>query len=452
MSVNHLPESSTQLKIPDRHCSGLDNTETEITIKDSEKPAQDLSTMKSDRNSTKEPLTKALCESDKMESKQNTAKLSPESETQTTREPVVPSQEGDDWLTAFYLYFDQKSSASRNDGVSFSSQAAHSSTSLLVHYAQENALARAVAGQQSQESVVSASASEDLSEYESSKQRKELQSQGRDLDSRYPCPHCSAAFRFPSKLERHLQSHTGERPFYCTQCNATFSCQSNLGTHERTHSGEKPFLCPHCDSAFSRSSNLKLHLRVHTGERPFPCTRCSSAFKSSTELKRHQKTHTGERPYKCRECESAFTQASSLSSHKKKHTGEKKFACMECDAHFATASYLKIHSRVHTGVKPYSCSECHALFTQSSSLKKHVQVVHSKLGKGGQQFVCASCSASFSRICDLIKHGKVHEQHSTYAHEEKRMQIESVQTGEEAWDFENRHFKVEVDSDDSETN
>ena len=452
--MHHLPEASTQLGISDGQWSDSEYAETEIIVsKDSERSSQDLKLhlVKSDRDNTKEPLTKALRMSETVEVKRNAARLYPE--TQTSPEPAVPAQEGDDWLTAFYLYFDH--SPSRNDGVSFSSQAVHNSTSLLMHYMQENALARAMAvGQQSEKSVVSVSASQNLSKCDRSKRRRELWSREQGLDSRYPCPHCSAAFPFPSKLERHMQSHTGERPFFCTLCKATFSCQSNLGTHERTHSGEKPFSCPHCDSAFSRSSNLKLHLRVHTGERPFPCLLCSSTFKSSTELKRHQKTHTGERPYKCVECKSAFTQASSLSAHRKKHTGEKKFVCKECDARFATASYLKIHSRVHTGIRPYCCAECHALFTQSSSLKKHVQVVHSQPDRGDQQFLCALCSASFSRMCDLIKHEKVHAQHSTYALEEKVTQIvETVQTEEEAdhpWNPKN--FKTEVDSDGSEIN
>ena len=50
---------------------------------------------------------------------------------------------------------------------------------------------------------------------------------------------CGKGFRLKTDLNRHLLTHTGERPFRCTApgCSKSFSQHSNLKRHMRTHSG-----------------------------------------------------------------------------------------------------------------------------------------------------------------------------------------------------------------------
>lgn len=47
----------------------------------------------------------------------------------------------------------------------------------------------------------------------------------------HQCPFCMRFFHTPSKLARHVRSHTGEKPFYCTYCPHRASDKSNLMKH-----------------------------------------------------------------------------------------------------------------------------------------------------------------------------------------------------------------------------
>lgn len=51
---------------------------------------------------------------------------------------------------------------------------------------------------------------------------------------KYLCPHCGRDCLKPSVLEKHIRSHTGERPFPCPTCGIAFKTQSNLYKHRRT--------------------------------------------------------------------------------------------------------------------------------------------------------------------------------------------------------------------------
>ncbi|EHA97710.1 Zinc finger protein 831 [Heterocephalus glaber] len=51
---------------------------------------------------------------------------------------------------------------------------------------------------------------------------------------KYLCPHCGRDCLKPSVLEKHIRSHTGERPFPCASCGIAFKTQSNLYKHRRT--------------------------------------------------------------------------------------------------------------------------------------------------------------------------------------------------------------------------
>ncbi|KAL2884844.1 Zinc finger protein 76 [Ceratocystis lukuohia] len=73
-----------------------------------------------------------------------------------------------------------------------------------------------------------------------------------------------------SKLERHLQTHSGSM-------------------HERIHTGEKPLACPFpgCNMRFNESSNLAKHRRTHNLTGSHICTECGRDFHRLDQLRRH---------------------------------------------------------------------------------------------------------------------------------------------------------------------
>lgn len=142
------------------------------------------------------------------------------------------------------------------------------------------------------------------------------------------CPrHLSGAkFSQKQKVLRHIQTHTGDRPFKCTECGKRFSEQNTLAQHMRTHTLERPYVCDHpgCGKAFSVAGSLTIHKRTHTGSKPFVCgyPGCGKAFAESSNLTKHVRTHTGDKPFRCEECGKCFSRPDQASRHRKTH--EKK--------------------------------------------------------------------------------------------------------------------------------
>ncbi|RFU75272.1 zinc finger, c2h2-type integrase, dna-binding [Trichoderma arundinaceum] len=80
----------------------------------------------------------------------------------------------------------------------------------------------------------------------------------------------TTVFGQKSKLERHIQTHTGFKPVKCSICGLQLSAKQSLDQHMRVHTGEKPWKCkfPGCSHAFKQQSALTMHERTHTGYKP----------------------------------------------------------------------------------------------------------------------------------------------------------------------------------------
>ncbi|KAL1409079.1 zinc-finger protein [Vanrija albida] len=130
------------------------------------------------------------------------------------------------------------------------------------------------------------------------------------------------------KVLRHLQSHTGHRPYVCNVCSQSFSEAAPLAAHMRRHADEKPYACdfPGCGKRFAISSSLTIHMRTHNGEKPFICPHCGKGFVEASNLTKHIRTHTGERPFACTHpgCGKKFTRPDQLKRHMLVHDASHK--------------------------------------------------------------------------------------------------------------------------------
>ncbi|KAJ1920651.1 zinc-finger protein [Mycoemilia scoparia] len=165
------------------------------------------------------------------------------------------------------------------------------------------------------------------------------------------CERNGKPFTQRQRAMRHIQTHTGDKPFSCDTCKKKFSEAHIMQQHMRTHTGEKPYKCTEngCEKEFAVSSALTIHLRTHTGERPYQCrhTGCTKRFAESSNLTKHMRVHTGERPFKCPDvaCGKTFSRPDQVTRHQRMHTGEKPFVCPidTCSKKFATSTTCLNH-------------------------------------------------------------------------------------------------------------
>ncbi|CAL1289165.1 unnamed protein product [Larinioides sclopetarius] len=228
----------------------------------------------------------------------------------------------------------------------------------------------------------------------------------------HTCHICFKSYPFQSYLKRHMFKHTGKA--YKENCNRRRSNKQFSGYHSLSGVNlhmlfvqpGKSFICKFCTKSFRQKRDLDRHIFTHTGEKPYTCGVCGSSSVRSTfynflhgvwgmssdqiekeisEVDNDVQQSDGEnqmenhsrgnkvRQYTCGECDKQFYQRGHLEDHMRIHTGEKPFVCEMCPKKFSKFCHLKTHIRVHTGEQPYQCNFCGRRFNRKDNLNSHLR-------------------------------------------------------------------------------
>ena len=113
------------------------------------------------------------------------------------------------------------------------------------------------------------------------------------LHDGHVCHVCDHEFSTNSKLQDHMNIHSGLASFSCKLCDRTFAKKSSLTQHQRCHREYKSYTCRFCSKSFNSKYTCTVHERIHTGETPFKCEKpgCNKGFPQKIQLRLHMATH-----------------------------------------------------------------------------------------------------------------------------------------------------------------
>uniref|UniRef100_UPI0037E782CB zinc finger protein 11-like n=1 Tax=Semicossyphus pulcher TaxID=241346 RepID=UPI0037E782CB len=254
-----------------------------------------------------------------------------------------------------------------------------------------------------------------------------------DMSENKTCALCGKYFARQVDMDRHMKSHSEDRPYNCCFCEKKFKNPYVLKRHQKEicksrelkrpkkremqRSNPQPpsegaaegKICPICSRVLPCTADIAKHLRSHTEERPFICITCEKGFKYKDTLKKHQiiHGHEGIRVEQSKTLEQILAEADTQNCgdaeelEKKENnpdaaaeTSEKSQevqkvnkkalkVCPVCSRGFDSVKTLNRHIQCHTEERPYHCVHCKKRFKHMHGLKRHqiYAICHRKIAR-----------------------------------------------------------------------
>jgi hypothetical protein len=96
----------------------------------------------------------------------------------------------------------------------------------------------------------------------------------------FPCSYCDKKFSFKTTRNKHIKA-VHEKSHVCPVCKRAFGGKDKLDGHMFTHTGEKPYVCDKCDYSSSKRYNLEMHKQSKHSEfqtKNYVCALCNKQF------------------------------------------------------------------------------------------------------------------------------------------------------------------------------
>lgn len=247
-------------------------------------------------------------------------------------------------------------------------------------------------------------------------QQLEIHRQNHERERNHPCDSCEKSFFTKYDLAKHVLIHTKQKDYTCIICNKSFSRSTLLYRHEKIHTDPRipRFKCSDCARVYLNRLDYEKHIVTHTKNRPFACYTCDKRFAFKQGLERHQTIHDNEaQPHPCQYCDMRFPSAARLQRHlSNDHAGTRPFPCAKCSKRFMLSHHLYRHMRTAHKVKDdlatFQCPDCEHLFDDRAEFFDHCSE-HAEI-----TMCCPLCKVKLDSIDELTDHFKLHSKSDMY--------------------------------------